>query len=220
MNSSGKPGNATFAKDQNMLPKVIDNNEPYTFMSSPDRLSLLFASKLELEHGGLIQPLWVRETANARTLQALLRWVAVRRDLWTAWGKLATTVGHVAIARHIERLLEASPLREVVGTFVYPHDDDACTIILGETLAGGAGLAFDTLYLHRFASPQMRERFFTRFNTGDNNRAAEELVHIGYNIGTDTVGDLLDRIAAEMPTAAPAHTTPEARFAGRRRRTR
>lgn len=202
-----------------MLPKIIDNNEPYTFMLRPDRLSLVFASKHEFEHGGMIQPLWVRETADARALQALLRWVAVRRDLWTAWGKLATAVGHAAMVRHMERLLEASPLGEVVGTFVRRHDDDARAITLGETLAGGAGLAFDTLYVHRFASPQMRERFFAWFNTGNNNRAAEELVHVGYNTGTDTVGELLDRIAAEMPGAAPASgATASKRTAGRQRR--
>lgn len=202
-----------------MLPKIIDNNEPYTFMSSPDRLSLVFASKHEFEHGGMIQPLWVRETADARTLQALQRWVAVRRDLWTGWGKLATAVGHAAMARHMERLLDASPLGEVVGTFVHLNDDDAHAITLGETVSGADGLAFETLYVHRFASRQMRERFFAWFNTGNNNRAAEELVHFGFNTGTDTVGELLDRIAVEMPEPASASgATASKRTAGRQRR--
>lgn len=202
------------------MPKIIDNNEPYSFRSCPDRLSLVFTSKHELEHCGMIQPLWVHETADARTLLALQRWLAVRRDLWTGWGKLATAVGHAAMARHMERLLDASPLGEVIGTFVHLHDDDASAITLGETLAGGAGLAFETLYVHRFASPQMRERFFEWFHTGNNNRAAEELVHVGFNTGTDFVGDLLDRIAAEMPEAAPTTNAPASMHIARRRRTR
>ncbi len=201
-----------------MLSKIIDNNvTKYLFMASPDRLSLVFARRTAFAQENPVQALWVRAVADTRTLLSLQRWVAVRRDMWEVWGRLAEAVGPASIVSHMEKLLDESPVGEVTGTIVHRDESDACVLSLGETLFGHGGLQMEELYRHRFASPEMGDRFFEWFYTGDNMGAAEVLVHIGFNAGTDAVGELMDRIAVEMPESVPA-SGPASRRPSRRQR--
>lgn len=186
-----------------MLPKKIDYDGPYVFKGAPDRLHIVFASR-EAFLETPVKALWAREVANLRTLLALQRWVAVRRDLWEDWGRLAETDNRDAIVAHMEKLLAEQPIGEVMGTIVRRIDGDDRLISLGEMVFGAGGLRMEELYRHRFATAQARDRFLDWFHTGDNMQAAEELVHVGFCLGTDAVGRALDRIAVEMPKRAPA----------------
>lgn len=194
-----------------MLPRIIDNTEKYSFMASRNgRLSIGFASAEAFARVGEIPVLWAQEVPDERTLLAMLRWVAVRRHLWDAWGRLAEAVGQQAFGRHMERLLTENPIGEVTGTLVHKVEDDDRAIVLGEVLSTRTGLKTDQLYRHRFGSTLARQRFFDWLYTSDNLSAAEELVLIGFNMGTDAVAEALETIAAlpdQSAAAMPGHAS-------------
>lgn len=195
------------SKDHEMLPKIIDNSDAYSFMASHNGgLAIGFATAEAFARGGAIEMLWAQNVPDERTLLAMQRWVAVRRHLWESWGQLAEAIGRSAFIDHMAKLLTDEPIGEVMGTTIHRAEDDDHAIILGEILSTRLGIQTEELYCHRFGSPQLRTRFFDWLHTGDNHRASEELVQIAFNLGTDAVANALDTIAAlpDQPAAVAA----------------
>ncbi|QXQ07428.1 hypothetical protein KX816_05220 [Sphingosinicellaceae bacterium] len=185
-----------------MIPKLIDESESHCFVvDERNGLWVLFASRDAMTRGGVVQPLWCREAADRTTLSALLRWAAMRRDQWAAWGRLGEATGSEVLNLHLQNLLDADPIAVVVGT-VMQRGEDPCVVVLGEMLSSGHGSGFEVLHRHTFASTTARSRFFDWLNADDNMHAVEELAFLAYNHGTDTIDATMDRIAA-LPVAAP-----------------
>jgi len=179
-----------------MLQAHIEENEKYSFVvDRRDRLMIVLVTQDMLTVQGAVEPLWHREAGDDRSLNALLRWVAVRRARWQEWGALAQAIGRSAFYMHMRDLMAAEPVSEVVGTVVQPQEDP-CEIAMGEMTQGPAGMCIEVLYRHRFSTDQARNNFFDWFYMDENHKLAEALLQIGYCEGTSALGEALDQIAA------------------------
>lgn len=180
-----------------MLPTHIANDEIYTFrIDQRSGLYILFATQEMIGRGGAVEPLWHREAGDLRSLEALTRWVGVRRGKWQQWGRLAETVGRDAFYQHMHDLMTAEPPAICTGTVVQ-RQDDPHEIVFGEMLHGMTGVYIEELYRHRFGTPQARDSFYDWFFTDQNCDSAAALLQIGYSRGTAALGDALDEIAAQ-----------------------
>lgn len=195
-----------------MLPSYIDNTEPYRFViDRRNTLCIVFATQAMLTTNGPVVPLWHREAGDARSLNVLIRWIAVRRDRWQEWGRLAEALGAEGFYAHMRERMAAEPIAECTGTVVKRRDDPV-EILISDLMHGPHGIFLEPLYLHRFATPEAREAFYDWFLAGDNHESIEALVGVAFSDGTAVVGALLDRLAETAP--APL------KRAGRRRRTK
>lgn len=180
-----------------MLLSHIDNTEPYRFViDRRNTLCIVFATQAMLEFNGPVAPLWHREAGNAQSLDALIRWVAVRRDRWQEWGRLAEALGREEFYQHMRQRMEAEPPALCTGTVVQCQDDPV-EVMFGGMMHGPQGLFLEPLYTHRFASPEARDSFYGWLWSDGNHELADSLVHIAFTAGTAELGRELDRIAAD-----------------------
>ena len=183
-----------------MIPEFIDNTETHCFVLD-DRggLCVLFASRAAIARGGVVKPLWYREIADRRTVDALLRWTAMRRDQWSAWGRLGEAAGCDVLNLHIQKLLDAEPIAEIMGTALQVSEDP-CGVALCEMLSGKAGPHFEVIHSHTFESTEARDRFYAWLHTDENMSVVAELAMLAYNFGTNKVSTTLEKIA-NLPIA-------------------
>lgn len=187
-----------------MLQDRIDNTEPYRIViDHRNPLCLVLATQAMLETDGPVEPLWHREAADARSFEALIRWTAIRRDRWQEWGQLAESLGRPAFYEHMRQRMELEPPAECLGTMVTRMDHPA-EIMIGESMHGPQGLFNQPLHIHRFASPDGRDRFYEWLYSDDNVHAVEALAQLGYAEGAIALGKALDRIAAVKPAGSRA----------------
>lgn len=178
-----------------MLPPYIDNTERYRFViDRRNTLCVVFATQAMLAANGPVTPLWHREAGDERSLNALIRWIAVRRDRWQEWGRLAETIGAEAFYSHMRERMQEEPIAEPTGPLLQRRDDPV-EILLGEMMHGPQGMFLEPLYLHRFASPEAREAFYDWFFQGTNHENLAALVDVAFSDGTALLGEMLDRLA-------------------------
>lgn len=184
-----------------MLPPFIDNTERYRFViDRRNTLCIVFATQAMLEANGPVTPLWHREAGDARSLDALIRWVAVRRDRWQEWGRLAEALGAEAFYAHMRERMAVEPIAERTATIVQ-RQDDPNEILIGEMMHGPQGLFVEPLYVHRFATPEALAAFYDWFNAEQNYQDVEGLVRVAFGEGTAVLGGILDKIAASTGSA-------------------
>lgn len=197
-----------------MLQDTIDNDsEPYRIIIDgrhPHRL--LLVSRAMLEQRGEVEPLWHRDAADTRSFKALTRWTAIRRDRWQEWGELAESLGHRAFYQHMRERMEIEPPAECLGTMLTRMEDPA-EILIAESMHGPQGLFTQPLYVHRFASPTARDRFYDWLYSDDNVHAMNELAMLGYQDGATALGEALDRIASEPIVGSRAERRRRAKSA-------
>jgi len=183
-----------------MLQDRIDNDsEPYRILiDSHHPHRLLLVTRAMLERRGEVEPLWHRDAADARSFKALIQWTAIRRDRWQEWGQLAECLGHRAFYQHMRERMEIEPVAECIGTLVTRRDDPV-EIMIGESMHGPLGLFTQPLYVHRFASPAARDRFYDWLFADENVHAMNDLAALGYADGALALGKALDRIADKRP---------------------
>lgn len=182
-----------------MLQDRIDNDEHYRILiDHRNPLRIVLATQAMLEAKGPVEPLWDREAGDARSMAALLRWVAIRRDRWQEWGQLAEALGPAAFYQHMRERMDAEPPAECIGTMV-TRLDDAHEIAISESMHGPHGLFYQPLYVHRFVSPGARDRFYDWMYCDDNIHAVDALARLGYADGALALGKALDRIAEDRP---------------------
>ncbi|MDH7971286.1 hypothetical protein QH494_03760 [Sphingomonas sp. AR_OL41] len=189
-----------------MLLSHIDDTEPYRFViDRRTTLCIVFATQAMLEHNGMVEPLWHREAADARSLDALVRWVAVRRNRWLEWGQMAEALGQPAFYQHMRDRMEIEPIAERTGTMVQKRDDPA-EILISDMLHGPQGMFTEPLYLHRFRSAAARKAFYDWFYSGENHEDIEALVQVAFAHGTEVLGRILDEIAASANSTSRVPT--------------
>lgn len=182
-----------------MLQDRIDNSEQYRILiDHRNPLCIVLASQAMLEADGPVDPLWHREAGDARSMDALLRWMAIRRDRWQEWGQLAESLGRPAFYAHMRERMEIEPPAECIGTMV-TRLDDAHEIAISESMHGPQGLFYQLLYVHRFKSADARDRFYEWLYSDDNIHAVDALAQLGYADGAIALGKALDRIVAVKP---------------------
>lgn len=189
-----------------MIPARIDaDTENHTFLRDERAgFHLVFVSR-ESRKQNPFTPHWVGTCGNGESLEAMVRWMAVRRDQWQAWGELAERIGPQAFAKHMDDLLKAEPLVRVEGALIQ-RQDDPTQLGLGEMLTGPKGVRLEVLHVHTFRSAEACQAFHDWFHSGRNHQTAGALLSIAYSAGTDELGAALDDIAAERlatPTRAP-----------------
>jgi hypothetical protein len=179
-----------------MLPAIIDRNERFQIMFDDTRgFHALLVTSDQLGSPKPFVPHWVGTCLDRGTLNALVRWLAFRRDQWQDWGRLAERIGRDAFAQHMHEMRAVEPLKHVIGTTMMLQDDP-CEVTIGEQLQDESRVRTELIYRHRFASAAMRNRFHRWFHTGDNFYALEGLVHLAYSGGAKALGIELDRLAA------------------------
>lgn len=168
---------------------VIDRHNP---------LCIVLASQAMLRASGPVEPLWHREAGDERSMDALLRWAAIRRDRWQEWGQLAQVLEPKAFYEHMHERMCHEPPGECIGTMM-TRLDDATGIIISEYLHGPQGLFSQPLHIHRFASSAARDRFYEWLYADDHIHAVDALARLGYAEGAIALGQALDRIACVSP---------------------
>lgn len=104
------------------------------------------------------EPAWQYEAPTLRLLDAMIRWLALRRERWNAWGELAECVGSPALDDHMRRTMTVEPVATRPCT-VIEYSDDPTDLLIGEMTHGAQGFAVAPLHQHRFATGAARERF-------------------------------------------------------------
>lgn len=143
------------------------------------------------------EPLWFMEIHDRGTLEAVLRWLRVRRALWSSWGKLGETLGRGALAIHMDKLLKAEPPAQVVGFMfetVEEHDDE---LVLGELLATAGGLQKCVYHRHCFADAELRTSFQDWLLNNDPEGNGAALLEVALNSGAAKLSELINKIANE-----------------------
>lgn len=189
-----------------MIPARIDADTENHYFLRDERAGfhLVFVSR-EAKKQNPFMPHWVAPCGNKESLDAMCRWTSVRRDQWEVWGELAERIGHRAFAKHMDDLLKAEPLVRVEAALLQ-RQDDPVQVGIGEMLTGPEGMRLEVLHVHTFQSVEACEAFHGWFHTGRNHEAAGALLNIAYSAGTDELGDVMDRIAADFlakPKRAP-----------------
>lgn len=180
-----------------MLPTAIDCNERFRFLTDTRQGHyLLFATTEMITQQGGRAPLWHMECADQKSVEAALRWVEFRRDQWPAWGAMVTTKGFNTFRKHLAKLMKKEPIEAVLAGVVQKLADP-CEIALGHLLGRGDNLRTDIVYRHRFATAEVRRRFFKWFNRGLESSKADELIAIGFKSGTTALSEALDDIAGD-----------------------
>lgn len=203
-----------------LLERFNDDEKYIVLIDNHNPLRVVLASRAMLEAKGSVEPLWHREAGDARSMAALLRWVAIRRDRWQEWGLLAEHLGPDAFYKHMRDRMELDPPGECMGTMVTRLDDDT-GIMIAESMHGPQGLFNQPLRVHRFASAAARDRFYEWLYADDNIHAVNALARLGYADGGIALSEALDRIAAVPPVGNRAERRRQATAAGKavRRRT-
>lgn len=189
-----------------MIPRRIDADAENHFFLRDERqgFHLVFVSR-EAKKQNPFMPHWVGPCGNAESLEAMVRWMAVRRDQWQAWGELAERIGHQAFARHMDDLLKAEPLVRVEAALIQ-RQADPTQIGIGEMTAGPDGMRLEVLHVHTFRSVEACDAFHDWFNSGGHHELTADLVGLAFACGTDELDAVLDDIAAdwlEQPRRAP-----------------
>lgn len=180
-----------------MLPTSIDCNERFKFLTDTSQgYYLLFATSEMLSQRGGTAPLWHMECADQSSMDAALRWVEIRRDLWPAWGAMVITKGFPTFRKHLAKLMKKEPI-EAVCACVVQKLADPCELALGQLLGGNLGVRTEIVYRHRFATVEARDRFFKWFNRNLDSSKLDELVAVGFKSGTTQLSDALDDIAGD-----------------------
>lgn len=188
-----------------MLPRTYDVNPIYSFIRDDQRLCMLLVSE-ELKQKARnpqapAEPLWVGTCGNRESLEAMIRWLRVRRKSWQGWGRMAETLGRDLLATHMSKLLAEDPPARSLGTLVTLGEDER-DLALGDTVSTADGIGKDTLYVHRFDSAESRKSFMAWFSDG-NSHNVDAMIELALDYGTDRLGAALDEIAAkEMPAMA------------------
>ena len=91
--------------------------------------------------------------------------------------------------------MTAEPIEQVVATSVQVLPD-ACEIALNDMLAAEDGLRSETLHVHRFGSPEARDRFLKWLLGDRTSERTNTLVEFAFDRGTAKLSALLDEIAA------------------------
>ena len=178
-----------------MLPEYIDQNEPHRFATNDSGGLYVYFFRFDPKDGA--NPLarhWMRECANQFSRRAMLRWLGARLAHWQDWGRLAETIGEGAFALHIEHLMTADPIREVLATSVQELPDPRA-LSFGELLGGHPGLQTETLYVHRFATPDLSVRFLDWFVADLTGEGSDKMLKIAYGQGTAALGAFMDKMA-------------------------
>lgn len=189
-----------YKEDLAVLPKSIQYNERYIFVVDRGQgyhLAFVSPEMLSRVKSEPVEPHWYFECGDERSLDAALRWFAVRRSLWANWGRLVTTAGRQVFSRHIAQLMADDPIAEVLGTMVN-RDDDPCVMSMGQMLAGPTGLRTEILVQHRFKSAAARDLFFDWFATDRNSDDAGPLLNLAFEKGTDALSAILDDAAEAL----------------------
>ena len=189
-----------------MIPARINADAEQHFFLRDERngFHVVFVSR-EAKKQNPFMPHWVGPCGDKESLDAMVRWMAVRRDQWQAWGELAEHIGGQAFAKHMDTLLKSEPLVRVEAALIQ-RQDDPTKVGIGEMTYGPAGTRLEILHVHRFQSETACEAFHDWFNTGKNHRQVGAIVEVAYSLGTDELGATLDEIAAEhlaTPKRAP-----------------
>lgn len=151
-----------------------DNDEHYRILiDNRNPLRILLATQAMLRWPDPSPP-WHREAGDAGSMDALLRWVAIRRDRWQEWGQLAEDLGPSAFYQHMRERTEAEPPAECIDTMV-TRLDAAHEIAIPESMHGPQGPFHQPLYVHRFASSAARDRFYDWMYSDDNGNAVDAL---------------------------------------------
>lgn len=176
-----------------MLPNSIDCNERFKFLTDTRQgYYLLFATAEMLAQTGGRAPLWHMECADRNSMDAALRWVEIRRNLWPAWGAMITKKGFEPFRKHLAKLMRKEPI-ELILASVVKKLADPCEIALGQLMDGTRGVRTEIIYRHRFATAEARNRFFKWFVP--DMMKIDDVIAVGFNSGTTALSEALDDIA-------------------------
>lgn len=158
-----------------------------------DPLRIIFGPHAILAQEREAEPVWQHETPTVRLLDAMIRWLSLRRDRWDAWGRLAELVGPPAIVKHMRQEMAAEPVATRPCT-VIQYPDDPTYLLIGEMTHGAHGFAVQPLHQHRFATAAARERFRNWLDmSGD--EGLDALLRGTLLAGATSVAAAIDRIA-------------------------
>lgn len=179
---------------------------PSTYPTSPYRFHVVTQGGLKvlLANDDLIErakttstaPLWYMEIGNQESLDAVLRWLRVRRAEWPAWGKLAESKGHRALDKVLRKLMQKDAPAASVGILVRNGEADN-ELTLGEVLGAGSGLSERIYHVHSFADEEHRNAFRDWLLTNNPQGNGDALLEVGLNEGTSSMSELINKIAAD-----------------------
>jgi hypothetical protein len=181
-----------------MLPSSYAPCE-YSFLiqkGEPNRLVFVSNKLQEQARTQPTEPFWYLEVQAQRTLDALIRWIRVRRAEWPAWGKLAQTAGRPALATLMSRLLREEAPAEVTGVLIKSGDRED-QLAVGEILAGPAGISQRIFYTHSFGGANERDAFRQWLLSNNPEGNGNALLEIALNDGTDRLGAKMNAIASQ-----------------------
>lgn len=185
-----------------MLPSTYDASE-YSFVlndTGPFRLFMVSEALTKEATSRPTEPLWHIEAADKRSLEALKRWVRMRRPLWPQWGRTAERHGRAALARQLDDLLQAEPPAHAVAIFM-TTENGSNEISLGEVLDNGRALQRQVFYRHRFASSEARDAFQHWWLANNPEANGWAMLEVALSRGTALLGQALDKIATEEAMA-------------------
>ena len=182
-----------------MLPTTYPASNYSFLVETKGAYRLVFVSeelktRARTEH---TEPLWYIELGDQRTLDAMVRWVRVRREFWDSWGKLATTGGSKLLAVHLGKLMEEDPPAESHG-FIMTDDDEAEeALILGEALLTPSGVRKRVYHRHLFASVEHKEAFKNWLLSNNPEANGDAMLELALNQGTKALAEAIDKITAD-----------------------
>ncbi len=186
-----------------MLPSSYPPSE-YSFLiqkGQPNRLAFVSDKLQERARTQPTEPLWYLEVSTQRTLDALTRWVRVRRAEWPAWGELAETSGRPALATLMSKLLQEEAPAEVTGMLI-ENGNRENQLTLGEILAGSEGISQRIFYTHCFRGADERDAFRHWLLSNNPEGNGNALLEIALNDGTGRLAAKMDEIASEELASA------------------
>ena len=179
-----------------MLPAQFPTSD-YSFavLKQPSLKILLVTDALmERARTQQTEPLWYIEVGDENSLQGLVRWLRYRRSEWQSWGDLAVKQGHLALDKLLAQLIEQDPPAERIG-FLMRGGETENELVVGEVLAKTEGSAERPYLKHRFASQELRQAFEQWILSGGADEKGHDLLELGLNQGSTSLGERLDEIA-------------------------
>lgn len=182
-----------------LLPRVIRQDEEFQFaLDDRNGYHLLFVTKEMLGKSRPFTPLWALPCRDAAAAKVFSRWLAVRRNQWANWAKMAQTMTPLDFDTYMGELLAAEVLMEVESTMLRQYPD-GYELAFSHVFEWGRDIRVEEVVRHKFGSRQAYEGFVDWLNTGNNMLAIEALVQIAFSEGTDAFGEALDRLATTKP---------------------
>ena len=178
-----------------MLIKQVPAFEATNFMlSSEQERTLLFVTRSSADANAPAALHWSITASDAPSLEALARWVHIRRDRWANWANTAAIMGPALFNAYMRGRLaeEGVPVR--TGTMVR-FDFDPRKVEFGEHTQLDGVPGKEVLYTHTFKSVAAAKRFFDWFRTGENSEESPAMMHRAIMQGTDTLSARLEEIA-------------------------